>query len=235
MYRTGDLVCWGADGQLRYRGRVDDQVKIRGHRIELGEIEAALGNMKDVREAVVLAREDGGDKRLVAYLLNDLGEAFSVAAVRETLKQQLPEYMIPSAFVPLAEWPLTGNGKIDKAALPPPEAGMQQRSFIEPRNDTEQAIATIWCEILGIERIGIHDNFFEIGGHSLLATQVASRIRNTLNTELELRAIFENPTVAELAMQVLSQEINLSGISAQDMDSLLNDLLDEVHGAGSGS
>ena len=234
MYRSGDLARYLPDGNIEYLGRIDHQVKIRGHRIELGEIEAALCNVKDVREAVVLAREDGGDKRLVAYLLNDIGEGFNVSAVREALKKQLPDYMIPSAFVPLTEWPLTGNGKIDKAALPAPEAvGLPQRSFVEPRNDTEQVIAAIWCEILGIERIGIHDNFFEIGGHSLLATQVASRIRNTLNIQLELRAIFENPTVAELAMQVLSQEINLSGISAQDMDSLLNDLLDELHDPGS--
>jgi len=231
MYRSGDLARYLADGNIEYLGRIDHQVKIRGHRIELGEIEAALCNLRDVREAVVLAREDAGDKRLVAYLLNDIGDDFNVSTVRDALKKQLPEYMIPAAFVPLTEWPLTGNGKIDKAALPPPEAGQLRHSFVEPRNDTEQAIATIWCEILGIERIGIHDNFFEIGGHSLLATQVASRIRNTLNTELELRAIFENPTVAELAMQVLSQEINLSGISVQDMDSMLNDLLDEFQGS----
>jgi len=235
MYRSGDLARYLPDGNIEYLGRTDHQVKIRGHRIELGEIEAALGNLKDVREAVVLAREDGGDKRLVAYLLNDVGEGFNVSAVRDALKRLLPEYMIPSAFVPLTEWPLTGNGKIDKAALPASEtSGAQQRSFVEPRNDTEQVIASIWCEILGIERIGIHDNFFEIGGHSLLATQVASRIRNTLSIQLELRAIFENPTVAELAMQVLSQEINLSGISVQDMDSLLDDLLDDLHNDSDG-
>ncbi|WP_343073630.1 amino acid adenylation domain-containing protein [Pyxidicoccus fallax] len=206
LYRTGDQVRRLADGGLEYLGRLDFQVKVRGFRIELGEIEAALEQHPRVRQAVVVAREDvAGDKRLVAYVVPPSGaQAPDASALREALKQQLPEYMVPSAFVALEALPLTFNGKLDRKALPSPELQVLEKrdSYVAPRTPTEQLLASQWGQLLGLARIGARDNFFELGGHSLLATQVISRIRGTFGVDLPISALFEAPTLEALAASI---------------------------------
>nr|WP_227028209.1 non-ribosomal peptide synthetase [Corallococcus soli] len=200
LYSTGDRVRWQADGTLEFLGRTDFQVKIRGFRIEPGEVEAVLRQSSQVREAVVLVREDvPGDKRLVAYVVAT-GEGFDPGALKALTQKQLPEYMVPTAWVELSALPLNANGKVDRKALPVPEAPRaSDAEVVAPRNAMETALAAIWAEVLHLEAISIHDDFFELGGHSLLATQVVSRIRSTLGVELPLGDLFGAPTVATLA------------------------------------
>ncbi|HBB30918.1 MAG TPA: hypothetical protein DDZ80_13165 [Cyanobacteria bacterium UBA8803] len=203
LYKTGDLVRYLADGNIQFLGRIDNQVKIRGFRIELGEIESILLQHPDVREAVVIAREDiPTDKRLVAYVLTN--QPATTNELRQFIQQKLPEYMVPSAFVFLEAFPLTPNGKIDRRSLPAPELSRPDQSvkYVAPRTPTEEILADIWIQVLKLEEVGIYDNFFELGGHSLLATQVISRIQKALGVELPLRSLFEAPTVAELAQCV---------------------------------
>ncbi|HLM47249.1 MAG TPA: amino acid adenylation domain-containing protein, partial [Myxococcaceae bacterium] len=202
LYRTGDKVRWLPDGSLEFLGRVDFQVKIRGFRIELGEIESLLLQHPSVQEATVLAREDvPGDKRLVAYLVGD--EDVSTDTLRDYLRNKLPEYMVPSAFVALASMPLSPNGKVDRRALPAPEAPVSSgEAFVSPRNPTEQQLADIWAEVLRLPRVGTQDDFFDIGGHSLLATQIVSRVRAAFDVDLPLGQIFESPTIATLAAHI---------------------------------
>src|SRR6185295_5721608 len=201
LYRTGDLVRWRPSGELEFLGRIDHQVKVRGFRIELGEIEAALLRFESVRAAVVVAREDGGDKRLVAYLVAD-GERPSAAGLRRHLKDLLPDYMMPAAFVALESLPLTPSGKVDRKALPAPAA--EPRTSRAPRTPTEEVLAGIWAWVLKVEAVGAEDSFFELGGHSLLATQIVSRVREAFGVELPLRRIFEAPTLAALARSIES-------------------------------
>ncbi|WP_415835597.1 condensation domain-containing protein, partial [Corallococcus soli] len=204
LYRTGDKVRWGRDGALEYLGRMDFQVKVRGFRIELGEVESALGEQPQVRDVVVVVREDApGDKRLVAYVVAQSGQTADAATLRGALKGRLPEYMVPSAFVVLEALPLNANGKVDRKALPKPEAGAERtQKYVAPRTKTEEALTNLWAQVLGVKQVGIQDSFFELGGHSLLATQAVSRIRTAFNVELPLRALFEAPTVEELALKV---------------------------------
>ena len=200
LYRTGDLGRYRPDGNVEFLGRSDHQVKIRGFRIEVGEIEVALAQHPAVREAVVIAREDRpGDKRLVGYVVPH--QAPTVGELRRFLKEQLPDYMVPSAFVMLEALPLTPNGKIDRRALPAPDStGIESESiFVASRTPVEAALVGIWAEVLKLERVGIQDNFFDLGGHSLLATQVISRVRDAWGVEVPLRHLFEAPTVAGLA------------------------------------
>ncbi|HEX2569781.1 MAG TPA: non-ribosomal peptide synthase/polyketide synthase [Polyangia bacterium] len=209
LYRTGDLVRWRLDGTLEYLGRTDFQVKVRGFRIELGEVEAVLLQHPSLRQAVVVAREDRpGDKRLVAYLVaREAAATVPIGELREFLKRRLPEYMVPTAFVFLGELPLTSNGKLDRRALPAPDAtsaGASAHVDRAPRTPTEELVAGLWAGILGRPpaSVGVEDNFFELGGHSLLATQVLSRIRNLFQVELPVRMLFEAPTVAALAQRI---------------------------------
>jgi amino acid adenylation domain-containing protein len=209
MYRTGDLGRWLADGTIEFLGRNDHQVKIRGFRIELGEIEACLIRQGGVREAVVLAREDRpGDKRLVAYLVGD--DIAQTAQLRAALAQELPDYMVPAAYVTLGRLPLTPNGKIDRRALPAPEGdAYAQREFEAPQGPVETTLAQIWAELLQVERVGRQDHFFELGGHSLLAVQMGSRLRERLGMDVPLSALFFEPVLSAFARHVSQAAVNV--------------------------
>ncbi|UAW63736.1 amino acid adenylation domain-containing protein [Mycoavidus sp. HKI] len=224
MYKTGDLVRYLPDGNLVFLGRNDHQIKIRGFRIEPGEIEACLAEHPLVQEAVVLAMGEGNDKRLVAYVVAEPDEQ-SVQSLRAHLAANLPEYMVPAAFVRLDAFPLTSNGKLDRKALPAPDAEALARQVYEvPQGEFEYTLATIWSELLGVERIGRHDNFFALGGHSLLAMQMAGRIRSKLGVEITLRTTFEAPTIAGLAQRLLGSDgvlDNKDGILNNSFDVLL--------------
>jgi amino acid adenylation domain-containing protein len=205
MYKTGDLARYRPDGNIEFLGRADHQVKIRGFRIEPGEIEAALGQHLAVREAVVLAREDApGEKRLVAYVVAERESLPTTTDLRHFLMEKLPEHMVPAVFVLLEALPLMPNGKVDRRALPSPDRSRPElaKAYVAPRTPTEELLAEIWAQLLDLERVGIHDNFFDLGGHSLLATQVVSRIRETFQVEIPLRRLFEVPTVAGLAESI---------------------------------
>ncbi|NYS79518.1 MULTISPECIES: non-ribosomal peptide synthetase [Halomonadaceae] len=209
LYRTGDLVRWREDGQLEYLGRLDHQVKIRGLRIELGEIEAELLAQPAVREAVVVAQEGPGGSRLVAYVVPQDGSELNTAVLREALGQKLPDYMVPGAVVTLDALPLNANGKVDRKALPEPDlaSGLQ---YEPPQGEVEEALAAIWSEVLGVERVGRHDNFFELGGHSLLALKVLEQMRH-LGLTTQVRTLFQFPALAAfvqaIAQKPLRQEI----------------------------
>ncbi|OBF83047.1 non-ribosomal peptide synthetase, partial [Mycobacterium sp. 852002-51163_SCH5372311] len=198
MYRTGDLVRWGADGQLVYLGRADDQVKIRGYRIELGEVQAALAALDGVQQAAVIAREDRpGDKRLVGYVT---GTADAVE-IRAALAERLPAYMVPAAVVVLDALPLTVNGKLDRRALPAPEYGDVDH-YRAPSNAAEELLADMYAQVLGLQRIGVDDSFFDLGGDSLLAMRLVAAVNASLDARLEVQALFEAPTVAQLACRM---------------------------------
>jgi acyl carrier protein len=200
MYKTGDQGRFHPDGMIELLGRVDNQVKIRGYRIELGEIEAVLQEHESVRQGVVMAREDvPGNKYLVAYVVPHENASPPVSEWREFLKGRLPEYMVPVAFMTLNELPLTSNGKVNRRAFPVPERVGSENSYVAPRNELEQTIANIWQTLLALERVGIHENFFEVGGHSLLAFHLVLKLTDTLKIEFPLRSLFEYPTIAELA------------------------------------
>ncbi|HVQ37121.1 MAG TPA: amino acid adenylation domain-containing protein, partial [Pyrinomonadaceae bacterium] len=205
LYRTGDVVRWKGEGKLEFKGRADGQVKLRGYRIELGEIEAVLGSHPRVSRAVVVALADeAGEKRLVGYVVLADEAATEVEELREYLAQRLPSYMVPRVLMPLNTLPLTNNGKVDRAALPAPPSLNAERSDTADKQQTaiEEMLGGVWSEVLKIERAGVRDNFFDLGGHSLLATQVFSRIREVFAVEISLRSLFENPTIAELAVVV---------------------------------
>jgi amino acid adenylation domain-containing protein/FkbH-like protein len=214
LYKTGDLARWRRDGRLEFLGRRDHQVKIRGFRIELGEIETVLKKQTGIGDAVVLAREDQpGLKRLVAYVASSNGD-INAGKLREGLKTALPAYMVPSAFVFLETLPLTPNGKVDRKALPAPPEDRSGTSedFLPPSSAVEQQLAAIWREVLPVKEMGVRDNFFDLGGNSLLAIQVISRIRESFDVELPISALFDAPTILELAQMVST---NRSGSGSQ--------------------
>jgi len=208
LYRTKDRARYLPDGRVEFLGRLDHQVKIRGFRIELGEIESALRDHPAVKEAVAIVKNANDEKYIATYIVPLSEPAPTAAELRTFLKQRLPEYMVPSTFVLLDQLPLTATGKLDRTALPEPDRRHREResTFAAPRNAVEEALVEIFAEVLGAEKIGIHDNFFEFGGHSLLATRVVARIRKTFNAELPLRHFFESPTVAEIAVFLKSHE-----------------------------
>ncbi|POP77819.1 syringopeptin non-ribosomal peptide synthetase SypA [Pseudomonas syringae pv. syringae] len=204
LYRTGDLVRWRADGNLEYLGRNDDQVKIRGFRVELGEIEARLAEHSDIREAVVLCRQDEpGDKRLVAYVTAQQPEtALDIEHLRNHLQGLLPDYMVPAAYVQLDALPLTANGKLDRRALPTPDAqSLISRGYESPQGEVETLLASIWADVLQVGQVGRHDHFFELGGHSLLAVTLIERMRQ-VGLSADVRVLFSQPTLAALAAAV---------------------------------
>jgi len=238
LYRTGDLVRFRDDGIIEFLGRIDHQVKIRGYRIELGEIESVSRQHEAVSDAIVIAREDmPGDKHLVAYVVARTEHNLKVSELRNHLLAKLPDYMVPSAFVLLDSLPLLSNGKVNLKALPQPTHSRQalEQEYVAPRNETEQALVAIFEEVLGIEKVGAEDNFFLLGGHSLSATQVITRVRNTLYADVPLRRIFENPTVAALALAVEEfrsqpdeDRIKVVSRDSDETDEPLTDLLNQM-------
>ncbi|MBJ9978490.1 amino acid adenylation domain-containing protein, partial [Pseudomonas sp. S75] len=204
LYRTGDLGYRQADGAIVYQGRDDHQVKIRGFRIELGEIEAQLNRFPHVKASVVIARQDHqGDKRLVAYITADDGQTIEIESLRTAIKSILPDYMRPSAYVLLDRMPLTPSGKLDRLSLPVPAfSDLQVTAYVPPEGGLEIALAEVWQDILGVEKVGRHDDFFELGGHSLLAMQMNGRIRQKLNHEVRLKDVFEYATIERLATRL---------------------------------
>ncbi len=202
LYKTGDLARFLADGNLQFVGRVDHQEKVRGYRIEMGEIETVLSKHPQVKQCMVLVREDApGNKRLVAYVIAASGEEPSAAELRAFLKESLPDYMLPSAFVAIETWPLTPNGKVDRAALPKPTAARLEQGgeFLAPQTETERTIAGVLQELLQVEQIGIHDNFFDLGLHSLSAVQAQQKLQELLRREVPVVELFKHPTVESLA------------------------------------
>jgi amino acid adenylation domain-containing protein len=207
LYKTGDLARYLSDGQIEYLGRIDNQVKLRGFRIELGEIETVLAQHPSVQTGVVIVHEEQShDKRLIAYLVPNPQQLIEKTELCRFLKEKLPDYMVPSAFVQIDAIPLTPNGKVNRRALSQLSVDNYQfsseKSFVAPRTPDEELLVGVWASVLKVEQVGIFDNFFELGGHSLLATQVMSRIRDTFDVELPLRHLFESPTVAELSEQL---------------------------------
>jgi amino acid adenylation domain-containing protein len=217
LYRTGDRARYLADGAVDFLGRADYQVKIRGFRIELGEIEAVLRTVPGVRDAVVVAHEDGHrDKRLVAYVVAAQETGLDERELRAALQLKLPEYMVPSIFVPLPELPLTPNGKVDRRALPEPTyvSSESRKNFVAPRDEVEMEIAELWQTLLERKPIGIYDNFFELGGHSLLATQFLARLRSTFQVQVSLRSFFGDPTVSGIAKAIEEVLLGESDVDA---------------------
>ncbi len=209
LYRTGDLARYLPDGNIEFLGRRDEQVKIRGFRIELGEVDALLSRHGLVRECVTLADENAdGEKRLISYVVPHTDRAPTVSELRQHLRDKLPEYMIPSSFIMLAELPLTPSGKLDRRALPDVEGTRPElaQCYVAPSTVAEELLSGIWCDVLKLERIGIHDNFFDLGGHSLLATQVMASLQEVFGIEVELRRLFEFPTVAGLAASLETEQ-----------------------------
>jgi amino acid adenylation domain-containing protein len=224
LYRTGDLGCYLADGQIAFHGRVDDQVKIRGYRIELNEIVCALNRHPSVRESVIIAHENGnGEKQLVAYFV-PVAARPPLNELRDFLTKQLPDYMLPATFVSLDALPIGANGKVDRTALPAPDKQGTVRDEIglEPSTPTEQRVAAIVASLLGLQRVGVNENFFYLGGNSLFGTQVIARLREAFNVELPLLKLFDHPTVAELAGEVERMMIaNLEAMSEDEAQRLL--------------
>jgi amino acid adenylation domain-containing protein len=220
LYRTGDLGCYLPDGQIAFRGRVDDQVKIRGHRIELNEVSSALLRHPVVRESFVVASDEGaGEKRLLAYIVPRSDAPPTVSDLRGFLGKELPDYMLPAAFVSLEALPIGPNGKVDRSALPAPNAAntLRDTAFLGPSTPAEERIAGILATLLGVERVSIHDNFFLLGGNSLLGTQVIARLRSAFEVEVPLLDLFDHPTVAGLA-EVVEQLMvaNLNAMSEEE-------------------
>ena len=224
LYRTGDLMRYREDGNLEFAGRLDHQVKVRGFRIELGEVEAVLSRHESVRAAVVVARE----QRLVAYVAGNQNGLPTASEWRTFLIQRLPEYMIPSLFINLEALPLLPNGKVNRHALPAPDSFRPElrRPFAAPENPTQSRLAELWMNVLGLDRVGIHDDFFELGGDSILATRLVSRVRRTFGVELPLRELFWKPTVSELAPVIEELVIEqLEDLSEEQAEQLLQNEL----------
>ena len=203
IYKTGDRAKYLPGGNIEFIGRIDNQVKIRGFRIELGEIESALAQYPHIEQSVVIAREDvPGDKRLVAYVVPKQDQTIPTEEIRSFLQETLPNYMIPGFFVILEQMPLTPNGKIDRKALPQPEGNRLENSYVQPQTEIETKIATVWQEVLNLDKVGIHDNFFDLGGHSLLIAQVQSKLADILDQEISMLDIFTYPTIHAFAQHI---------------------------------
>jgi amino acid adenylation domain-containing protein len=219
LYRTGDWARCNADGQIEFAGRRDQMVKLRGFRLELGEVEAALAKHPSIRESVVIARDGGAEKRLLAYFVAN-GTKLKVAELRSFLSGHLPDYAVPSAFVQMDKLPLSANGKVDRLALPEPDDARSGLSseFVAPQNEIEKRLASIWGNVLRVERVGRDDNFFEFGGHSLLAAQIIARVRHEFGVDLSLRVLFEDPTVARMARGLITAGVSLTDLASRSIE-----------------
>jgi acyl carrier protein len=209
LYKSGDLVRYLQDGSIEFLGRIDHQVKIRGFRIESGEIEMVLGQHPAVRKAVVIAREDvPGEKRLVAYVVASHESTPTFSELRSFLKEKLPDYMIPSAFVYPDALPITPHGKVDRRALPAPEQSRSELEavYVAPQSEVERIIAEVWQQVLRIEQVGMHDNFFDLGGHSLLLIQIHNKFQELFKKEIPIADIFRYPTIKALAGHLTQEE-----------------------------
>jgi acyl carrier protein len=226
LYKTGDLVRYRADGNIEFLGRVDNQIKIRGFRVELEEIEHVLRQYAGVSDCVVVLREDhNNDHRLVAYVVVREQSRSVVSELRNFLKAKLPSYMVPAAFEMIGALPVMTNGKIDRRALPEPQTSIEMdESFAAPRTPIEELLAATWREVLKLEQIGIHDNFFDLGGHSLLAARVVSNVLTTLDVEFGMVDVFQAPTIASLA------ELLYPRAMQQEPEDELSVLLAELEG-----
>ncbi len=215
LYKTGDLARFLPDGNIAFVGRIDEQIKIRGYRIEPNEICAALDRYPGIKGSVVIAREDSGDKRLVAYVVVAPDLPLTLSALQEFLKNYLPDYMVPAVFVQVASLPMTHSGKVDRAALPVPgpENSIADQVYLAPKTLTEQRVVKILSELLGVRQISVNDNFFFLGGHSLLGTQLIARTRDAFGVELPLRTVFDFPTAAEIS-SVIDQMLQQESLSA---------------------
>jgi amino acid adenylation domain-containing protein len=224
LYRTGDLGRFLPSGEIAFLGRLDHQVKLRGFRVEPGEVDAVLQRCPGVEEAATVVREVGGDKRLVSYVVASPSTLRTATELRSHCRQFLPDYMVPSAFVLLDRLPLTRHGKLDRAALPAPEPTrpeLEQR-FVAPRTPMEALLARLWCEVLGLERVGVYDSFFELGGHSLLAIRLLSRVRDECGVDIPLQELFERPTLADFAPVLVLHKT--APLEEEDMTRLLQEL-----------
>ena len=225
LYRTGDLARYLDDGEIAYLGRIDEQIKILGHRIEPNEIEAMLDRHPSIAASVVTARGTAGEeKRLAAYLVMSNGAMPAAADLRRFLQSELPDYMLPSVFVKLPAMPLTANGKVDRVALPEPNAEntLRDEAFIRPRTPIEQRLAATLCSLLNLSEVSVNDNFFLLGGHSLLGTQLIVKIRSTFRVDLALRTLFDAPTIAELSAEIEQQIIaKVENMSEEEAEALL--------------
>jgi amino acid adenylation domain-containing protein len=218
MYRSGDMGRYLPDGRVEFLGRRDEQVKVRGYRVELGEIEGVLKRHRGVEQSVVVVRERGeGDKEMVGYVVAKGGVELSGGELLKWVRERLPEYMVPAAIVVLERIPLTANGKVDRGALPEPERGAGVGGYVAPRTQVEEIVAGIWAEVLGAERVGIHDDFFELGGHSLLITRVAARVSSAFQVELPFQIFFEKRTIAELAESIEAAHRGEQGLQIPPM------------------
>ncbi|MCA9916752.1 MAG: hypothetical protein KC445_02320, partial [Anaerolineales bacterium] len=213
LYKTGDLARYRPDGTVDFLGRADFQVKLRGYRIELGEIEALLNAQDGVREAVVVAREDTpGDKRLVAYVIMQTGQKLNAAALKDALRVDLPEFMVPATYVPMSSFPLTPNKKTDRQALPAPDQVLIEpaTAYTAPSNDLEQKIAEIWQQLLNVPQVGRNDNFFDLGGHSLLTVQAHRQLKEVVDKPISITDMFRFPTIRTLA-EYLAEDTGSNG------------------------
>jgi hypothetical protein len=222
LYRTGDLARYLANGEIAYLGRIDEQIKILGHRIEPNEIVAVLDRHPAIAASRVIAHGDVcSEKRLVAYVVVDDDAQPSAADLRSFLETELPHYMVPAVFVRLESFPLTQNGKVDRAALPTPnsENTLRDEEFTAPRTPVEDRLAAMLSTLLGLEQVSVHDNFFMLGGHSLLGTQLISQIRGAFGVELALRTLFESPTIEQLSLEI--QRLLLAQVDSMSEEEVL--------------
>ncbi|RMS19871.1 Amino acid adenylation [Pseudomonas syringae pv. aceris] len=211
-------------GVIDYAGRIDHQVKIRGLRIELGEIEASLLEHDSVHETVVIDVDGPSGKQLAAYLVVEHHDDQLRDALKACLKESLPDYMVPTHFIVLDRMPLSANGKLDRKALPKPDASQLQRQYVAPCTEQEQQMAAIWADVLKVERVGLSDDFFELGGHSLLATQLISRIHTGLGIDIPLRLIFEKPQLNEFIQAFAGSGLSLTEDGLSDIEKMMNEM-----------
>jgi acyl carrier protein len=223
LYRTGDVGGWLPNGEIAFLGRMDEQVKVRGYRVEPSEVSTVLSQHPAVQESLVIATEDApGEKQLVGYLVLSAGITVSATALREYLRQRVPDYMVPASFVAIPNLPVTEHGKVNRAALPSVNGNrLSDEAYIAPRTLVEEELVKILRPLLKLERVGVNDNFFLLGGHSLLGTQVIARVSETFGVDLTLLKLFDHPTVAEMSTEI--ENLIMSKVETEGRPGLAGD------------